>query len=90
MVSRLAGNERLRPTIEKFVSRLGEKLDAMQESLEARDLETLAGLGHWLKGAAGTVGFDDFTEPATTLEQLARAGQEEALAESLGEILGLA
>jgi HPt (histidine-containing phosphotransfer) domain-containing protein len=36
----------------------------------------LAALAHWLKGAAGTVGYDAFTEPAIELEQMAKARAE--------------
>jgi len=79
IVSRLASNAKLRPTIEKFVIRVGQKLEAMQAACEADDASALADLGHWLKGAAGTVGFDAFTEPAETLERLARAGELEAV-----------
>jgi PAS domain S-box-containing protein len=90
VISRLASNARLRPTIEKFVARLGEKLDAMQASYEARDFEELARLGHWLKGGAGTVGLDAFTEPAQTLEQLAREGREDQIEVTLAELRELA
>jgi PAS domain S-box-containing protein len=89
IVSRLASNPKLRPTLEKFVARVAEKLDAMQAALEARDLETLAGLGHWLKGAGGTVGFDVFTEPAETLERLARSEEVDAIGPVILELRAL-
>ena len=90
VVSRLAGNPRFRPTVEKFVRRLDEKLDAMQASWEARDFEELAGLGHWLKGSAGTVGFDGFRRPAEELERLARGEREDEIEASIWELRGLA
>ncbi len=90
IVSRLASNPKLRPTIEKFVSRLGQKLEAMQVALEAGDAGELADLGHWLKGAGGTVGFDVFTEPAETLERLAREGELSELAPLVPELQRLA
>ena len=40
-------------------------------------MEELASLAHWLKGSGGTVGYDDFTEPATELEAHAKNGQME-------------
>ena len=49
--SRLASNPRLHGTIEKFVCRLEEKLEAMQACWDARDFEELAKLAHWLKGS---------------------------------------
>ena len=36
---------------------------AMQAAWERKDLDELARLSHWLKGAGGTVGFDALTEP---------------------------
>ncbi len=90
IVSPLASNPRLRPTLEKFVARLGEKLDEMEAHRLAGSFEELARLGHWLKGSAGTVGFDGFREPAAQLEQHARA-RDAAGAESVIQALrGLA
>ncbi len=90
MVSRLAGNELLRPTIKKFVGRLLEKLEALDASFEARDFEELANLAHWLRGAAGTVGFDAFTGPAETLELLAKEQKASEIEAALREVRGLA
>jgi PAS domain S-box-containing protein len=72
MRSRLAGNPRLRPAIRKFAARLEEQLVAFEHAFTERDFEQLAQLAHWLRGAAGTVGYDEFTEPAARLEQAAR------------------
>jgi HPt (histidine-containing phosphotransfer) domain-containing protein len=47
----------------------------MDKAFAARDLEELAGLAHWLKGAAGTVGYDAFTEPSAELEQRIKDGE---------------
>jgi HPt (histidine-containing phosphotransfer) domain-containing protein len=53
---------------EKFIVRLDEKIALMVESLENRSFQALADLAHWLKGSAGTLGFHEFTDPATELE----------------------
>lgn len=63
---------RARFILESFLERLQGRLDEMDASARRRDLAALADLAHWLKGAAGTVGLHDFTEPADTLGQLAR------------------
>ncbi|MCW8962474.1 MAG: response regulator [Gammaproteobacteria bacterium] len=68
IVSRLAGHAALRPTIAKFVSRLHDKNREMEQAFENNNFDELADIAHWLKGSAGTVGFDDFTEPAGKLE----------------------
>ncbi|MBW2280468.1 MAG: response regulator [Deltaproteobacteria bacterium] len=86
IVSRLASNPRLRPTVQKFVVRLTEKLEEIESAWELRDLARVAELAHWLKGAAGTVGFDDFTDPAEALEMLAREGKEDGVAEVVREL----
>ena len=90
VVSRLASNPRLHATIEKFVCRLEEKLEAMQACLDARDFEELAKLAHWLKGSGGTVGFDVFGEPAANLELLAKERKEGEIEASISELRSLA
>jgi len=76
LISRLAHKPRLIPAIRKFTGRLGDQLEAMEKAWGERDLTELAALAHWLKGAAGTVGYDAFTEPAMELEQLVKARAE--------------
>lgn len=91
LVSRLAsGGPRMRATIAKFAERLHEKLKEMDASWARRDFEELAALAHWLKGSGGTVGFDVFTEPARTLEALAKARDEAQVEAVLEELHGLA
>jgi DNA-binding response OmpR family regulator len=90
LVSRLASNPRLRSTIEKFARRLEEKLEAMEASWEAGDFEELARLAHWLKGAAGMVGFDAFSGPAESLELLAKKKKEGEIEAAIRELRGLA
>ncbi|MGI9589879.1 MAG: ATP-binding protein [Myxococcota bacterium] len=87
--SRLAANLALHPTIRKFVPRLGEQLEAMDASWQAGDFAELAQLAHWLKGSAGTVGFDAFSEPARTLELLAKERKQAEIEASLEELRGL-
>jgi signal transduction histidine kinase/DNA-binding NarL/FixJ family response regulator len=79
IVSRLAGNTRLQPAVDKFVARLDGQLTAVEQAWRTKDFAALADLAHWLKGAGGTVGFDAFTEPAKTLEQLAKTKQYEGV-----------
>ena len=50
----------------------------------------LADLAHWLQGAGGTVGFPNFTEPATELEQLAKQQQLSEIESTLHELHSLA
>ena len=90
VVSRLAGGgPRIRATIAKFAGRLDEKLDEMEAAWQARDYSELAALAHWLKGSGGTVGFDDFTEPAKHLEELAKANSDDGVDEAIATLRGI-
>jgi DNA-binding response OmpR family regulator len=89
--SRLAGEpERVQAIVQQFVERLERNLAAIEASFEARSLEELAGLAHWLKGSAGTVGLHEFTQPAETLGILAREGKEEEIATVIETLRDLA
>jgi CheY-like chemotaxis protein len=72
-----------------FVLRLAEQIEAMQAAYQSQDLGQLAALAHWLKGAAGTMGFHAFTEPAMRLEHLARQGALPEAGEALQVIMAL-
>jgi HPt (histidine-containing phosphotransfer) domain-containing protein len=89
VVSRLADHPRLRAVVRKFAQQMPERMRAIEEAWEARDYTTLAGLAHWLKGSGGTAGFDAFTAPARTLEQLAKAGDEASIAPVIAQLKGL-
>ena len=65
--------------VRKFVGRLAEQLDAMDEARANGDFARLAQLAHWLKGSGGNMGFDAFTAPARRLEQLARQEQTDEM-----------
>jgi HPt (histidine-containing phosphotransfer) domain-containing protein len=68
---------------DKFVVSLSERLRAMRSAHSDENLEEISRLAHWLKGSAGSVGFHSFTEPAKILEQLARDGRVDGIAEIL-------
>ncbi len=70
--SRLESHPRLARVVRTFARTLPTKLELMREALAARRFEELGELAHWLKGAGGTVGFDQFFEPARRFEQHAR------------------
>ncbi|WP_052736531.1 hybrid sensor histidine kinase/response regulator [Aquincola tertiaricarbonis] len=88
--SRLANHPRLRRVVRGFALQLPAKLQLMRNALKAGDLQELAALAHWLKGAGGTVGFDVFFEPALALEEAARDGRAADLAAQLDGIDALA
>jgi PAS domain S-box-containing protein len=87
IISRLAsGSPRIQSTIIKFIVTLSGKVDEMDAAWARRDFTELAALAHWLKGSGGTIGFDDFTEPARNLEILAKAGTEDGVVSTLREL----
>ncbi len=90
VVSRLADNPKLQRIILAFVKKLEKEVEIMEQVWEHDDLEQLARLAHWLKGAGGTVGFDDFTDPAAELEQAAKAGNREEAGKVLEKIKTIA
>ncbi|MCP5056977.1 MAG: response regulator [bacterium] len=91
LISHLMGDsERSQAIVASFVGRLRARLEEMEGCLEARNFSELVQLGHWLKGAAGTVGFDEFTEPAAALQLLAGERKHEPLEKVIEELWDLA
>jgi signal transduction histidine kinase/DNA-binding response OmpR family regulator/HPt (histidine-containing phosphotransfer) domain-containing protein len=75
-----------RQIVEDFIPQLDAKLNEMDAALESSNYEELAGLAHWLKGAGGTVGFDEFHRPALDLEKAARSSRMKESQQSLVEL----
>jgi PAS domain S-box-containing protein len=88
--SRLAGETNLRPILRKFLGRLNEQL-AEARQMEARDdFPAIAGFAHWLRGSAGSMGYDAFSAPASELEAAAKQAQGERVAQLLSEVRHMA
>jgi PAS domain S-box-containing protein len=88
--SRFAGNPKLVPIVRKFAARLQQQLETVRAAADAGDLAEVERLAHWLAGAAGTVGYDAFTEPAREMEAAAKAGDADATDGVLQRILRMA
>jgi PAS domain S-box-containing protein len=73
MVSRLSQHPKLRNVVQKFIDQFPAKQAAMDDALARQDWQALSLLAHWLKGAGGSVGFDDYFEPARELENACKA-----------------
>lgn len=79
IVSKLpTNNARFLNLISRFIMRLHEKLDSVEQSRLQGQREDIAAFAHWLKGAGGSIGFDALTEPAIRLEKLAKSGDPDA------------
>ncbi len=57
----------------EFTKTLRLKIAEMRAAANANAHQTLSELAHWLKGAGGTCGFEEFYEPSVALEKLAKA-----------------
>ena len=86
VISRLGSIPRFQNVILQFIGKLKQELNRAQAAWENQDLEELALIAHWLKGAGGTVGFDQFTEPAAKLINFAKTAQLEQAGETLQQV----
>ncbi|MCM2373419.1 PAS domain S-box protein [Aporhodopirellula aestuarii] len=79
----------IREIVEEFLDTFEYKFGEMKRAWDAGDMNELANLAHWLKGAAGTVGFGCFTEPASNLEGAAKERIYTQVGDPLKNILEL-
>ena len=73
-----------------FVGHLSDKLHEIRTFWEVQDLNQLARLAHWLKGAGGTMGFNQFHAPALHLEWLANNRQLDEIPAVIAQLEDLA
>ncbi|RYX93324.1 MAG: PAS domain-containing sensor histidine kinase [Comamonadaceae bacterium] len=90
IVSRFAANARLAPIVRKFAARLQDQLGAAEQAWAQEDAAEMARFGHWLAGAAGTVGYDAFTEPARELEVYALQKDRDGISRCLAGLRRMA
>ena len=86
IISRLAGHAKLGPIVARFVEQLPSRVAQMDAAAAVADMAAVAALAHWLKGAGGSMGFDDLFAPAKALEDATRAGDRAALASILSDL----
>jgi len=86
IVSRLASHPKLQRIIARFVQQLPGKLAQMNAAADRGDMVELAGLAHWLRGAGGSMGFDDLFEPSKAAEAAAQAGDLAQVALALARL----
>ncbi|WP_141734133.1 Hpt domain-containing response regulator [Oligoflexus tunisiensis] len=69
-----------RPIILDFVNTFQQRLESMQNLIDAMDWEQLAGIMHQMKGAAATYGYPQVSEVASRLEISAKEARRDAYA----------
>jgi HPt (histidine-containing phosphotransfer) domain-containing protein len=90
VISRLAINPKFKRIIINFIDKLQEQVVKLESAWKQEDWVEISELAHWLKGAAGTVGYDDFTEPASKLELFAKSQQRDLTEKMLQQVICLA
>lgn len=78
-----------REIIQGFVDKLGSEVEELQIAWQNRDLEAVGRIAHWLKGAAGTMGFREFTEPGLKLMNLAEDKQIDQIEPVIRELVAM-
>ena len=76
-------NPRLRPIIEKFIQQLAVWTSSIDVEVEKNDLEILGKYAYWLKASGGSVGFNDFTEPAVDLQEHVKNNKKEDISHTI-------
>ena len=84
--STLADDPEFLEIVQAFVVRLRDRVADLNAAWERRDLPEVSLMAHWLRGAAGTMGFGDFTEPSTKVMRLIRSEQIDEMDDAIGEI----
>jgi HPt (histidine-containing phosphotransfer) domain-containing protein len=69
-----------------FLENRRKDIKAMAEALKQGDFETIRVLGHSMKGAGGSYGFDGVTDIGKALEDAAKSTNAEEIRRSVGEL----
>ena len=69
-----------------FLENRRKDIKAMDEALRKGDFEAIRALGHSMKGAGGSYGFDAVTDIGKALEDAAKNTNAEEIQRSVGEL----
>lgn len=75
VTSSLAGRRQLYPILRRFPGILNDRLALAEQGWRNGNARRVADFAHWLAGSGGTLGYDEFTEPARALDLLASSGR---------------
>ena len=82
-------NPKFRAIVDKFISKLGEQIEAINVAFEEKDYEEMKRLGHWMKGSSGSVGFAAFVEPARAFEKFSADKDDAKIKQSIEKLQSL-
>ncbi len=77
---------RLRPVAKKFTRQLEDMLSNIDAAVAENSFDEIRKFAYWLKAAGGSVGYGEFTDPATDLEAGAKAKDMEVIKHTIGVI----
>jgi CheY-like chemotaxis protein/HPt (histidine-containing phosphotransfer) domain-containing protein len=80
------GNPGFADLIPTFLQNRGQDVIAMQDALDRGDFESVASLGHGMKGAGGTFGFQAISDIGAALEHAAESADNDASRKWVGEL----
>ncbi|MEE9319858.1 MAG: ATP-binding protein [Granulosicoccus sp.] len=72
--SLIVNNPKFKGIVARFMPRLREQMAALQHAFDARNFEEIARIAHWAKGSGGSVGFEEITKLAESLERVSISG----------------
>ena len=88
--SDFGGDAELAELVEMFVAEIPQRVDKIVSQAQQRDWEGLSRTAHQIKGAAGSYGFHQLTQPALRLEQSAvNRESEEIIQQAVNELVSL-
>lgn len=79
-------NPKFLPLVGKYLVRMDEQFVVMDEAVSQQNWKGVGDIAHWLKGSAGSVGFNGFTEIAAELETAARNESLEEVTNCIGHV----
>jgi len=79
-------NAKFAPIVERFIDRLNEQIQVLDNSYSDEDWDSVVDVAHWLKGSGGNVGFNGFTTLAAELENSASEADSIAILKGIDAI----
>ena len=82
----MRANPKFADLIPVFLQNCRQSVIAMLDALDRGDFPTVEGLGHGMKGAGGSYGFQAITDIGAAVEQAAESGDTDASRKWVGEL----